>query len=324
MSGERANVRRMRLTAAALALTLLAACGLSIDEAGTSKPRRVVQTTPAPPSASPQPQPSQTPREQPFEPAPNRRIPRHAGRLAEDLVRVSRALAQSVPTWRRMHPTRNARPSRRVVLQSLYQQRIYRLLTRRSELARRVLRRLPKGIRLQAHRNIKAGTNLRSLTRPVKPPVRMKTQRPEPPGALLGYYKKAQRRFDVDWEVLAAVNSIETRFGRIRSASYAGAQGPMQFIPSTWRAYGMGGDVHDPHDAILGAANYLSASGAPRDYRRALYAYNNATEYVTAVLSYAREIMRRARNYYVYYSWQVFVRTTKGDMQLTGPGKDRR
>jgi membrane-bound lytic murein transglycosylase B len=152
----------------------------------------------------------------------------------------------------------------------------------------------------------------------------MKTQRPEPPGALLRYYKKAQRRFDVDWEVLAAVNSIETRFGRIRSASYAGAQGPMQFIPSTWRAYGMGGDVHDPHDAILGAANYLSASGAPRDYRRALYAYNNANEYVTAVIAYAREIMRRARNYYVYYSWQVFVRTTKGDMQLTGPGKDRR
>lgn len=223
-----------------------------------------------------------------------------------------------------MHPQRNARPPRRVVLQSLYHQRIYRALTRKPELAQRVLRRLPAGIRLQAHRNAKAGRNLRSLTRPVEPPVRMKTQQPEPPGALLRYYKKAQRRFNVDWEVLAAVNSIETRFGRIRSASYAGAQGPMQFIPSTWRAYGMGGDVHDPHDAILGAANYLSASGAPGNYRRALYAYNNASEYVTAVLAYAREIMRRAGNYYVYYSWQVFVRTTKGDMQLTGPGRDRR
>jgi hypothetical protein len=315
----------MRRTAAALVLILLAACGLTTPvQTESSYSHRALGTTPASPSTSPQPEPSSTPEQEGFEPAPNRRIPRQPGPLAEDLILVTRALAKSIPTWRRMHPGRNARPSRRIVLQSLYQQRIYRLLTRRAELARRVLRRLPKGIRLQAHRNVKAGTNLRALTRPVKPPVRMKTQRPEPPGALLRYYKKAQRRFNVDWEVLAAVNSIETRFGRIRSASYARAQGPMQFIPSTWRAYGMGGDVHDPHDAILGAANYLRASGAPNDYRRALYAYNNANEYVTAVLSYAREIMRRARNYYAYYSWQVFVRTTKGDMQLTGPGKDRR
>ena len=67
----------------------------------------------------------------------------------------------------------------------------------------------------------------------------------------------------------------------------------MQFLPATWRAYGLGGDVHDPHDAILGAANYLHASGAPGNLRRALYAYNRSTLYVDAVLAYARVMARR-------------------------------
>ena len=76
------------------------------------------------------------------------------------------------------------------------------------------------------------------------------------------------------------MNLVETGFNKLRNDSVAGAQGPMQFIPSTWRAYGMGGDIHDPRDAIMGAANYLRASGAPGNYRRALYAYNPSTLYV--------------------------------------------
>jgi hypothetical protein len=69
----------------------------------------------------------------------------------------------------------------------------------------------------------------------------------------------------------------------------------MQFIPSTWRAFGMGGDVRDPHDAILGAANYLRSSGAPRNYRRALFAYNPSSLYVNSVLAYARRMARSPR-----------------------------
>jgi membrane-bound lytic murein transglycosylase B len=157
---------------------------------------------------------------------------------------------------------------------------------------------------------------------PVKPSDLFETQRPEPAGTLHRYYRTAERRFGVDWEVLAAINMIETRFGRIKSNSIAGAQGPMQFIESTWEAYGMGGDVHDPHDAIMGAANYLRASGAPDDYSRSLFAYNHSSSYVRAISSYFREIMRDPRNYYAYYNWQVFMVTTKGDIQLTGPGKD--
>ena len=132
---------------------------------------------------------------------------------------------------------------------------------------------------------------------------------------------RAERRFGVDWQVLAAVNFVETGFNKIRSNSTAGAQGPMQFIPSTWRAYGMGGNVRDPRDAIMGAANYLRASGGRRDIRRALFAYNPSSLYVRAVSNYARRIRRRPQSLYALHSWQIFVRTTKGLRRLTGPGR---
>ena len=66
----------------------------------------------------------------------------------------------------------------------------------------------------------------------------------------------------------------------------------MQFMPATWRAYGLGGDVHDRDDAILGAANYLRASGAARDLRAALYAYNHSDRYVDAVATFAAQMRR--------------------------------
>jgi membrane-bound lytic murein transglycosylase B len=121
--------------------------------------------------------------------------------------------------------------------------------------------------------------------------------------------------------VLAAVNFSESAFGKIRTDSAAGAQGPMQFMPATWRAYGLGGNVHNDRDAIMGAANYLRASGAPRNMRRALFAYNHSRAYVDSILRYAQLIERDPRNLYVFYSWQLFVRTEKGDVRLTGPGR---
>ena len=115
-------------------------------------------------------------------------------------------------------------------------------------------------------------------------------------------------------------NYAESKFGRVVSSSSAGAQGPMQFSPSTWAAYGLGGDVHDPHDAILGAANYLHASGAPGNDRVALYHYNPVPAYVDAVMRYARQMTRDPRTFYAYYNWQVFVLTKHGELRLTGPG----
>ena len=113
------------------------------------------------------------------------------------------------------------------------------------------------------------------------------------PAKLLPIYMSAEQKYGVPWSVLAAINSIETDFGRNLNTSSAGAQGWMQFIPSTWRLYGVDGngdgrtDINDPEDAIPSAANYLKASGAPGDMQRAIFAYNHAQWYVDKVLALA-------------------------------------
>jgi membrane-bound lytic murein transglycosylase B len=176
-------------------------------------------------------------------------------------------------------------------------------------------------MRREAEATLAARAALVRLTPPTRRPLRSFRTGPAPPApSLLRWYREAERRFGVGWHVLAAVNFVESAFGKLRSDSTAGAQGPMQFIPGTWRAYGLGGNVRDPHDAILGAANYLRASGAPRDYRTALYAYNRSTLYVDAVLRYANQMKRDLRSFYGYYAWQVWVRTPSGPRRLTGPG----
>jgi membrane-bound lytic murein transglycosylase B len=93
----------------------------------------------------------------------------------------------------------------------------------------------------------------------------------------------------------------------------------MQFLPSTWRDYGLGGDVDDAHDAVLGAANLLRAAGAPRVYRSALFTYNHSSAYVSAILRFARRMRADERSFYTYYAWQVYARTPQGVRRLTGP-----
>jgi len=133
-----------------------------------------------------------------------------------------------------------------------------------------------------------------------------------PEASLRRWYSEAQGRFGIRWQLLAAINLVESGFGRVRNTSVAGAQGPMQFEPATWRAYGLGGDVHDPHDAILGAANYLRANGGRSDERRALMRYNHSPLYVDAVLRYAHRIALLRTAFAEYYAWRVFVRVAPG------------
>jgi hypothetical protein len=253
-------------------------------------------------------------------PQPDAWIPRAPDRLAPALDTTTRSLRTAIDRW-----TTEGDPSSQgapldVQLLALFQQRIYRMLARDATLASDVLARLSPAVAREARINVAAGSDLLSLASPVSRPRLIRTQPPQPAGVLLGYYREAEDRFGVAWQVLAAVNYTESKFGRVVSASSAGAQGPMQFIPSTWAAYGLGGNVHDPHDAILGAANYLRASGAPGNYRVALYHYNPVPEYVDAVMRYSRQITRDPRTFYAFYNWQVFVLTKHGELRLTGPG----
>jgi membrane-bound lytic murein transglycosylase B len=246
-------------------------------------------------------------------------IPHDAAALARRLTDTQRSLGRAVNAWKRDGDPARGAPPEEVTLYALDQQRVHMLLSARPRLAHAVLARLPGRIAAHARATLRARRELAPLATPQ--PTRAWTTGPaRPAGELLRDYREAQGRFGVGWPVLASVNLIESAFGRMRNTSTAGAQGPMQFIPATWAAYGMGGNIRDPHDAILGAANYLHANGAPRDYRAALYHYNPSSHYVDAVLAYANRIRRDPRNFFSYYAWQVFVRTPDGTRRITGPG----
>jgi hypothetical protein len=253
-------------------------------------------------------------------PEPDARIPRGVRALVAELEATALARRVAVREWIRSGGTGEWPPPDEVELLVLHEQRIYRLLAAYDRLAGRVLGRVPGHLHAEVRSNIAAGAVLYDHFQPVDELPDFETRRPEPADELLGYFRAAEERFGVGWEYLAAVMLIETRMGRIASSSSAGAQGPMQFLPSTWAAYGLGGDIRVERDAVIGAANYLSASGAPGDYREALHHYNPVDAYVNAVTRYAKAMERDREAFYAYYNWQVFVRTTSGDVRLTGPG----
>jgi hypothetical protein len=110
------------------------------------------------------------------------------------------------------------------------------------------------------------------------------------PPFLLPIYQAAGIEYDVPWQVLAAINEIETDYGRNLSTSSAGAVGWMQFLPSTWKTWGVDAtgsgyaDPYNPVDAIFAAARYLHAAGASKNLNQAIFAYNHADWYVLSVL----------------------------------------
>ena len=116
------------------------------------------------------------------------------------------------------------------------------------------------------------------------------------PPFLLPLYQAAGVQYGIRWEVLAAINEIETDYGRNLNVSSAGAVGWMQFIPSSWRTYGVDAnrdgekDPYNPVDAIFAAGRYLKAAGGESNLRRAIFAYNHADWYVDSVLMRARMI----------------------------------
>jgi hypothetical protein len=111
-----------------------------------------------------------------------------------------------------------------------------------------------------------------------------------PPSYLIPIYKAAGHRYHIPWQVLAAINGIETDYGRNLSVSSAGAIGWMQFMPATWSQYavpvtGQGKpSPYDPRAAIFAAAHLLAANGGAHNLGQAIFAYNHANWYVNAVL----------------------------------------
>jgi hypothetical protein len=114
------------------------------------------------------------------------------------------------------------------------------------------------------------------------------------PPFLLPIYQAAGAAYGIPWQVLAAINEVETDYGRDLNVSSAGAEGWMQFLPSEWSQYGVDvnnsgyEDPYNPADAIFAAARYLKDAGGDTDIRAAVLAYNHSQAYVESVMLRAR------------------------------------
>jgi membrane-bound lytic murein transglycosylase B len=274
----------------------------------------VAQDEAPPPTATPTPAP--TPPAQEALPAPDAALPRDPAELAAAFTATTRRLREAIVSWDRTAPVPED-----VTYLALHHQRMLRLMSTRRALGDATIARLEPDVRGEARDTVRGRRHLAAIPRSPGRLPRVRVAEAAPAAELGGHYAEAQRRFRIHWSILASINFVESAFGRVRSASEAGARGPMQFLPATWREYGMGGDIDDPRDAILAAANYLRRAGAPRHLDRALYAYNHSTSYVRAIRRFANRMRADERAFLAYYAWQVFVRTPDGVKRLTGPGR---
>ena len=129
------------------------------------------------------------------------------------------------------------------------------------------------------------------------------------------YDRESEAAHGVPWQILASIHLNETRMGRLRGTSEAGAKGPMQFMPPTWKAYGSG-DVDNDRDAILSAGNYLKQMGWAKNQDKAIWHYNHSDHYVRAIQGYAAVMEAEPRAFYALWGWQVYYRTVAGSIWL--------
>ncbi len=214
---------------------------------------------------------------------------RSAGQVADQIVAAERAIADP-----RTGPAVLAAAGH-------LQQVAYRELGSRPGWDDRVRAALPRDLVRVVRDNVASRRAFRSMHPQAKSDLSdelpaWRIVRPAPARTLRAAYDDAEDRFGVDWNYLAAINLVETGLGRIRGTSVAGAQGPMQFIPSTWAIYGRG-DINSVHDSILAAGRFLQDQGftEPGGRAEALYRYNNSTAYVRGVTLLAELMERRPR-----------------------------
>ena len=278
------------LTAAALAAVILTLVGCSGSPAAA--PTAAAEPTPTTETAASAP------------PGTQPRLASDPAKVGDDLVADELALRDP------------STPQPLVVAAARRQQAAYRAIGRNPGWDAVIRPKIPASLTQVYDLNIDARRQLNAMAivRDTLPAWRI--QPPAPAEQLLGFYREAQAATGVGWNYLAAINLIETRFGSIAGTSTAGALGPMQFMPATWAAYGQGGDVTAPRDAIMAAGRYLAASGFAADPSRAIFAYNHANEYVRAVSDYAAVLAADPSTFGHYYLWDVYYFTTAGDVLL--------
>jgi Protein of unknown function (DUF1460)/Transglycosylase SLT domain len=290
-----ANIRPIRRATALLLITALLALVSCSESNRPSPPPTVTATASIRPPAPPRP-PS----------APLKwRLASDPAQLADDLVADELAL-------------RNRSSSEPVLTAAAHrQQAAYRVLGRQPEWDPIARPRIPPSLLEIYDRNVDARRQLTAMSKQGR--EALPAWRIDPPRSadeLMGYYHEAESASGVGWTYLAAINLIETGFGRVAGVSTAGAQGPMQFLPSTFAAYGQGGDILSARDSIMAAGRYLAANGFAHDRDYALYRYNNSNQYVRAVSDYAAVLSTDPKAFAGYYRWDVYYNTTAGDVIL--------
>jgi soluble lytic murein transglycosylase-like protein len=269
----------------------LGACSEPISSTSTAKPSVVRTVTPSPVATTLPAQP---------------RLAQDPAQLADDLAADERTLRDPAAT------------EAVLIAAARRQQVAYRTLARNPEWEAIARPRIPEPLLGIYDYNIDARHQLNGLLgghlNDTLPAWRIDA--PAPANELLGYYREAESATGVGWNYLAAINQIETTFGRVVGLSSAGAHGPMQFMPSTFAAYGGNGDIFSPHDSIIAAGRYLAANGFSQDPDHALFRYNNSDLYVRAVKDYAAVLASDPSAFAGYYRWDVYYRTTAGDVLL--------
>ncbi|WP_166905234.1 lytic transglycosylase domain-containing protein [Mycobacterium sp. DL440] len=268
---------------------VLSGCSGSSDTSGLG----TQTTTPRPPTTTPASPAGKQPR-----------LAADPGRLAEDLIADERALRSP------------ATPEPALTQAARRQQVAYRTIGRHPEWDGMIRPRIPAELVGFYDRNVAARRQLAVLAHPKDTLPAWRINPPPSIDLLLDAYREAEAASGVGWNYLAAINLIETHFGSVTGDSSAGAQGPMQFMPSTFAAYGRGGDIQSPRDSIMAAGNYLAANGFARDPDYALFRYNNADEYVRAVTDYAAAMAADPAAFGAFYRWDVYYVSTAGDVLL--------
>ncbi|KAF0652820.1 transglycosylase [Cyanobium sp. Copco_Reservoir_LC18] len=291
------------LASAALAVTV------SVPQAPTGHP------TASPAAASPPDATSASPPAPPTEPAPPQPAPRAYPRLPADPAAIASQLAAAEAALRSADT-----PTGLLGELGHRQQVTYRRLAADPALAARVRSFLPVRWQGVMDRHVAARREFLAMHRGGRRPAVVPAWRiipPEPAADLLRYYREASAATGIPWEVLAAINLVETGMGRIDGVSVADARGPMQFLPTTWAEPGIGkGDIRDPEDAIHAAARYLVRRGGLRDIRRGLWGYNNSRHYVRAVLLYAELLRMDPAAFTGLYHWEIHYASSAGDLWL--------